>query len=397
VTTPAVCGGIELNGTYYVNGAFVSLAPFQHLSIQALPCAEYGIVGWAVTGEISIVGNEAYLNGSGAITAVFGALVSLLFETVPATCGATLIDGVPYADGTSATLINGRNYTIAPDPCAHYELQQFESSPYVAIENDSIAPDGPSTITAVFVLTPYAVGTTLVGPGCGSVTLEGVVVGTGDVFNLTAGSYPLTESPCSSSEFAGFAVGANLSVAAGRLYVNGSGSLTATFLPILPSVSLGGNSGSYVGGTALFYASVQVLVAASGYTYNWTFGDGTSNLTTANTTTHVFRSTGTFTVSVEVTDPFNHTANATLTVTVVAQPTTNYGATLTTGLVVLGIAAVVLIGVALIARRRAPPSPPDSGAIGSPGTTTTTTFGIPRAPPPRSRPPGGSGPRGPGT
>ncbi len=281
MTTPAACGEIELNGTDYTDGAFVSLAPDQEVPIAALPCADYGVVGWEVTGAIQIVGNEVFLNGSGAITAVFGALVPILFDTVPATCGATLIDGVAYADGSSAILINGRNYSIAPAPCPHYELQSFESSPYVAILNSSIAPDGPSTITAVFVPIPYAVTTTVAGPGCGSVTLEGAPVGTGDLFNLTWGNYSLVESPCSTSTFAGFTVSANLSVAAGRLFVNGSGTVLATFLPILPLVSLGGNTGTFVGGTALFYAAVAVPVAATGYSYFWSFGDGSNNTTGA--------------------------------------------------------------------------------------------------------------------
>ena len=355
VTTPAACGEIELNGADYTDGAFVSLAPDQEVPIAALPCADYGVVGWEVTGAIQIVGNEVFLNGSGAITAVFGALVPILFDTVPATCGATLIDGVAYADGSSAILINGRNYSIAPAPCPHYELQSFESSPYVAILNSSIAPDGPSTITAVFVPIPYAVTTTVAGPGCGSVTLEGAPVGTGDLFNLTWGNYSLVESPCSTSTFAGFTVSANLSVAAGRLFVNGSGTVLATFLPILPLVSLGGNTGTFVGGTALFYAAVAVPVAATGYSYFWSFGDGSNNTTGVNTTTHVFQSTGTFTVSVEVTDPFHHTANATLQVTVVAQPTTSYSASLETTYIVLGVAALILVVVGLLAWRRDPP------------------------------------------
>jgi hypothetical protein len=129
----------------------------------------------------------------------------------------------------------------------------------------------------------------------------------------------------------------------------------ATFLPILPLVSLGGNTGTFVGGTALFYAAVAVPVAATGYTYFWSFGDGTNNTTGVNTTTHVFQSTGTFTVSVEVTDPFHHTANATLQVTVVAQPTTSYSASLETTYIVLGVAALILVVVGLLAWRRDPP------------------------------------------
>jgi hypothetical protein len=381
VTTPSYCGAIELNGTQYGNGAFLSLAPDEVLPIAGLPCDHYGLVGWALTGDIAIVGNVAYLNGSGAITAIFGGLISVIFQTVPATCGATLIDGVAYADDTTATLIDGANYTIAPAPCAHYELDQFESSPYVAIQNGSIAPAGPSTITAVFVPIPYTVTTTVLGPGCGTVSLAGVVVGTGTVVNVSYGSFPLTEVACLTSTFAGYTLSGNLSVAAGQLLVNGSGTLTATFLPVAPSVALGGSAASFVGGTAFFFATVAIPVGTSGYSYLWNFGDGSTNATTGNTTTHVFTSTGTFTVSVQVTDPYHRTANATLVVTVGAQPSTAYGATFTTGLLVLGAAALVLLGVALVARRRAPPPGPPSESAVAESPPALGTAPEPPAPP----------------
>jgi PKD domain-containing protein len=357
VTTPAKCGGIDLGGTVYTNGAFTTLAPGVVLSIAALPCVDYGNVSWAVTGAIAIVGGEAFLNGSGAITAVFGAIVPILFETVPATCGAALIDGVPYADGSTALLINGRSYSIAPAPCAHYELESFESSPYVAILNSTIAPDGPSTITAVFLPIPYAVTTTLAGEGCGTVTLGGALVGSGEVFNLTAGNYTLGETPCPTSEFGGFNVSSNLSVEGGYLFVNGSGTLSASFRPIPPSLTLGGNAAAFVGGTALFYAAVLVPVAPTGYTYDWNFGDGTTNVTGTNTTTHVFDRTGTFTVVVTAIDPFDRAANASLVVTVVAASATNYAGTLGSGLLVLGVAAVALAAIWAVARWRRPPPP----------------------------------------
>ncbi|MCI4372597.1 MAG: PKD domain-containing protein [Thermoplasmata archaeon] len=366
VTTPAKCGEINLGGTDYTNGAFVTLSPNVVLTIQALPCAAYGVVNWSVTGEISIVGGEAFLNGSGAITAIFGALVPILIETVPSTCGATLIDHVPYTDGSSAILINGRTYSILPSPCAHYELQDFESSPYVAILNSTLAPNGPSTITAVYVPIPYSVAATVLGEGCGNVVLDGAPVNSGEQFNLTAGNYTLSATPCPTSTFGGFVVSANLSFAVGHLFVNGSGTLSASFLPILPAVTLGGDPAAFVGGAALFYAEVAVPVSATGYTYDWSFGDGATNSTGANTTTHIYEQTGTFTVTVQVTDPFHHSANATLAVTVVAASTTNYAGPTDAALLALGIAAVALVAVVLLARWRRPPAAPSGEPSAAP-------------------------------
>jgi hypothetical protein len=375
VTEPGDCGAIDLNGNDYANGAFVSLVPGTSASITALPCDGYGNVAWSLSGDIQIVGSTVFLNGSGAITAVFGALVPILIQTVPSNCGSVVIDGGAYTNGATPTLINGRVYSIVGSPCAHYELSTFESSPYVAIQNNSIAPDGPSTITAVFVPIPYTVATTVFGPGCGAVALGGAPANNGTLFNLTAGNYTLTATPCGTSEFTGFNVSANLSIAAGHLFVNGSGTVTATFVPIPPAVSLGGSTDAFVGGTALFYAAVQVPVAASGYTYVWTFGDGATNTTTGNTTTHTYTHVGTYTVAVEVIDPYHHYANATLSVTVAAQSSTNYSGSLTTALVVLGLAAVVLLIVVLVGRRRAPP--PAEAPVETPPTPP---------PPPPERP-----------
>jgi PKD domain len=366
VTEPGKCGAIDLGGAQYVNGAFVSLAPDTNATIEALPCANYGVVGWSLSGNIAIVNGIAYLNGSGAITAVFGALVPILIETVPSTCGAVLIDGGAWTDGSTPTLINGRLYSIVASPCAHYELSAFESSPYVAIANDTIAPDGPSTITALFVPIPYTVTARLLGDGCGSVALGGAPVASGEVFNLTAGNYTFTDVPCATSDFAGYIFTGNLSYAAGHLFVNGSGTVNASFFPVLPTLTLGGSTDDFVGGTALFYAAVLVPLAPNGYTYEWNFGDGTTNTTTGNTSTHAFGATGTYTVSVEVIDPYGHTANASLVVTVVRQSGTSYTGSLTAALVVLGVAALALLLVVLLGRRRAPPAPSEPASTPPP-------------------------------
>ncbi|MCI4364968.1 MAG: PKD domain-containing protein [Thermoplasmata archaeon] len=364
VTEPGRCGAVELGGTDYINGAFVTLSPGTVESIQAIPCPAYGNVAWSVTGAINISGGQVTLNGSGAIIAIFGAIVPILIDTVPATCGSAVIDGVPYTNGGSASLINGRTYTITGAACPHYELAYFESSPYVQIANNTIDPNGPSTVTAVFVPVVYPVAVGIYGLGCGRVDLNGVPTQNGAVVGLAYGNYTLTETPCLTSEFVGFVTGGSVAVGGTHLFVNGSGNLSATFIPIPPVVTLGGTSGDFVGGAALFYAQVAVLVASSGYTYLWNFGDGVFNTSVDNTTTHVYVASGTYTVSVEVIDPFHRSANASLAVTVVAQAKVSYTGALETGALVLGVAALALAVIWLVGRRREPP--PGSGAESEP-------------------------------
>jgi hypothetical protein len=386
---PGCVSDVLLNGTAYGNGAFASFPPDQVVPIAPAPCTGYGFVSWAVTGELAIVNGLAYLNGSGAITMTVGAYATLLFNTIPASCGAILIDGVPYLDNSSASLVDGANYSIAPAPCAHYELEEFESSPYVAIQNGTIAPDGPSTITAVYVEVPYVVRASVVGTGCGTLAIDGTPVGSARTFNLSFGHYPIAEAACLTSAFAGFTIGGtNPSIAAGTLYVNGSGSITASFLPILPSVTLGGSTSGFVGGTTLFYATIAVLQGTSGYTYLWSFGDGSTNTTTGNSTTHVYASAGTYTVAVEVIDPYHHTANATLTVTIVGQPATSYGTGFTTAIVLLVVALAIVALLVGLGRRRPPADAgPDGGAssappaeVGAPEDEAPTTPSTPWTP-----------------
>jgi hypothetical protein len=375
VTAPASCGTVVLGGVPYANGAFVTLAPGTVATIQEVPCANYGVVGWSVSGLITIVGGQAYLNGSGAITAIFGALVPILIDTVPADCGATVIGGVPYANGATATLVEGSNYTITAAPCAHYTLSDFESSPYVQIANDSIAPNGPSTITAVFVPIVYTVRTLISGPGCGTVDLAGAPLRNGGSVGLVAGNYTLSATACPTSTFGGFGTTGGLSVVGDQLAVDAGGNLSASFVPVFPTLTLGGSTAAFVGGTALFYASVAVPVASTGYTYIWGFGDGTVNTTVSNTTTHTFERTGTYTVTVEVIDPFHRSANASTTVDVVPASGANYSGVLETASLVAGVAILAIALVWLVGRRRNPPPP-------RPGAASPPTSAVPDAEPP---------------
>jgi hypothetical protein len=360
LTTPARCGSVLVDGTGYTNGEFTSFAPDSALPIAPLPCGAYGFVGWTLSGLITISNGVAYLNGSGAITAIFGALVTILIDTTPSTCGATVISGVSYLDGSQAVLTEGVTYSIVGVSCDHYVLHDFETSPFVAIANNSFDPDGPSTITAIFVPIVYTVHFEVSGPGCGQVYLSSVPEGNGANVNETAGNYSLTATPCSTSTFAGFtSSGPNLSLAGNLLVVNGNGTMTAQFVPIPPVVTIGGPSGALAGGPALFFASVQVPVAANGYVYTWTFGDGTVNTTTSNTTVHVYASTGTYRVSVEVVDPFHRSANASTTITVVTQSSADYTHLLEIGLLTAGAAAAALVVIWFAGRPRQPPARPE--------------------------------------
>jgi hypothetical protein len=357
LTTPPTCGSILLAGTTFANGGFTSVTPGAVEPIVPLACPNYGFVRFATTGGIAVENGTAYLNGSGSIEAYFGPLVDLIVDTIPADCGAVLFDGAAVTDGNSTALTEGVTYALTAVPCAHYALAEFETSPFVAIQNGSIAPTGPSTITAVFALIPYPVPVATTGAGCGAITVAGVGTPSGSVDHLTFGTYPVVALPCRTSLLVGWVTTGLVSVVGRTLYVNGSGNLTADFDFVPPSVTLAGPNATYVGALVPFYAVVKVPVGASGYLFNWTFGDGTTALSTSNATTHAFAAAGEYTVRVRVTDPEHRVANATLAVTVAGTSSASSSAAVANALLAVGAAAVVLVGVWVATARRRPPAP----------------------------------------
>jgi len=112
-------------------------------------------------------------------------------------------------------------------------------------------------------------------------------------------------------------------------------------------------------------------------TYAWNFGagQGTSALATPS---HTFGSTGTYTITLTVTDAYGEKVTKTLTVTVSQAPSTGFipGTTPTESYILLAVIVLIVVGaiVYLAMRRRGggtsttPPAPWNQGASGTPTT-----------------------------
>ncbi len=379
LTNPSSCGGVNLGGNVFSNGGFTTESPGAVLSISAIPCQNYGFTGYTLSGGIQVVGDTVWLNNSGAIQADFGPLVNLVINTYPATCGSVILGGTTYLDGSEATLITGLTYTIGATACAHYGLISFDSSPYVAIANGTITPTGPSTITAEFAPLQYTVLLETGGSGCGSITINGALEPSGAHLLTPFDQFAVGTQPCVTSSFSGWNVTGNVSVSGSELYVNGSGNLTALFVPTPPTVSIGGASVGYVGTAVEFLAEVPVLVASSGYTYQWTFGDGNIYTNASNATSHTYTSPGVYKITVEVVDPYHRSANASTTITIESTSIASSGITFSSAFLAIGIAAIALVALFLLARRPPPPaSPAPAPTLARPQPSTA----VEPAPPP---------------
>lgn len=345
LTNPTGCGAIDFNGSIYADGGFVSLSPGASESIAAIPCAHYGFIGWGVSGGIQISGPTLWANSSGSVTAHFGPVVSLYINLEPAQCGAVAIAGQTYPNGSTANLIAGPAYTIATAACPHYRVIDYETSPGANVTNGSLSMTTSATLVVVLAPIPYPVSLVLAGPGCGTVGIGPSTYTTGQLIHATAGNYTLAARPCSTSLFAGWNTTGNLSVTGATLVVGGIGELVANFLPIPPQVSISGPGAGYPGVPVLLIAQVAV-VQPGPYQFIWNFGDGTTNVTTSASTSHAYASAGTYTVHLEVIDPFHHIANSSSRVTIIAGGGTTFAQSIP-ALIVIGLTAVVVAGIFL--------------------------------------------------
>lgn len=136
-TLPSSCGGIELGGTNYANGATVEVAEGLPVAIQPISCRGYGFSGWENTSDSIVVNGTLTLLGSAIVTAVFvPAKYALTFLIDPSDCGGVILNGAEYFNNSTILLLTGR-YAVAPTPCAGDYLTAWNSSSGVAITGGS--------------------------------------------------------------------------------------------------------------------------------------------------------------------------------------------------------------------------------------------------------------------
>ena len=353
ITAPTGCGSVVFDGTSYVNSEYSDVLPDTVHTLRASPCPGYGFVNWVVSGGIAIANGLAYVNQSGSIEAVFHPLVGVSFETDPTDCGSIVVDGVPYTNGTSALLPENAVYTIAADPCAHFVLSAWVAGGGATIANGTLVLNATAILDAQFVPALYAVTLTIEPASCGVVTIGAISYTNGSTLNLSAGVYPVAWTLCVGFALVSWATTGGLSLSGTSLAVTGPGNLTEVLGPIPPTVAIAAPTTTASGLATYFSATVGVLVPPYNYTFDWNFGDGTTASTPSNFTSHTYSTPGTYRVSVTVHDPYGRVATAWANVTAVAGASGPSFAIGTTGLLVIGLAAALLVVGLFVALWRA--------------------------------------------
>lgn len=370
LTDPTGCGAIIFNGAPFYNSNFTVVAPGTVATVTPAPCVGYGFLQWVTYGGITILGGTAWLNNSGAIQAIFEPLATLYVYTSPSGCGSVSIANTSYTNGATLTVTEFKSYPVVPLPCAGYGFSNWVNSSGAQLPlGTSVGAQGlflssAAVLTAVYAPVLYRVTVAVTPANCGGVRLNGQSVGNGTVLSLAGGTYTISPQPCTGNHLVRWTPTQNLSVTNTTLWVNGSGTVAALYQPVPPSIAITVPSSAFSGFSVLFGVVVAVPVPPYNYSYSWQFGDGGTTVTPVNFTSHSFASTGSYRVSVVVTDPYGRLANASGTIQVIAPTGTSVSGLSTTAISALAVAIVVVAAVSvvgLLQRRRGGRPPSDEG------------------------------------
>lgn len=357
LTDPTSCGAIIFNGAAFYNSNYTFVPPGTVATLTPAPCAGYGFLSWVAYGQITILGDTAWLNGTGAIQAVFQPLATLYLYTSPTGCGSVSLANTSYASGSAVSLTEFKLYSLAAVPCAGYGFSGWVNTTGAQLPlgtnvgSQSVFLSSSGVLTAIFAPVYFTVIVEVTPANCGGVRVAGQTVGNGTLLSFLAGTYPVTPAPCGGWQLLRWQLTGGVAVANTTLYVNGSGNVTAVYEPIPPVIAISVPADAFIGVAVVLGATVAVPVPPYNYTYAWSFGDGTSASTTVDFTSHKYAATGSYQVSVVVTDPYGRVANASGTVTVVAAATATTSGFSTEALAVIGVAAIVVLAVAVIGLR----------------------------------------------
>jgi hypothetical protein len=372
-TDPAGCGSIEFNGVNYTNSQYTEVPPGLSVGVAPWPCPGFGFVKWLTSGGVSVNGGTANVSAiGGTLLAEFHQLALIRVYTTPGTCGQVVLHGESYSNGASLELPIYAWTTLSEIPCSDYHFSNWVNTTGSLINSTAVYIIGPTLLTAVYSRNTYAVTVLVTPAGCGGLKVGSLTVFNNTTLVLTSGPYRVSAEPCPTFELLGYSTSGNVSVGNGTLAVTGAGSVGVNYGPVPPKLTLFVPSSSYAGISVELTAQIAVpVVPLNGYKYDWNFGDGSSLVTAGNFTNHVYTTTGTYTVSLEVIDPYGRTANGTGTLSVVHQPAVTSSLPLA-GYAVIGLIAFLLfLAVAVALRRRSlarrpPKENPPTGNVQEP-------------------------------
>lgn len=153
VTQPSGCGGIELGGRYYTDGATAYVPEDLPLSLAATPCPYYAFTGWANSSGADLLGPALIEFSSAAeVTAQFVRVIyDLTLQASVGECGSVQVAGTDEPVPSQVSLTEG-NYSFYSTACSGWYNAGVNTTGNVTLNGSTLYVRGNGTLKAHFGL-----------------------------------------------------------------------------------------------------------------------------------------------------------------------------------------------------------------------------------------------------
>jgi len=240
-TSLGTCGGVELGGTLYADGAVVLLQPGTY-PILGVGCYPWVFSSWTLSPGITVAPKGAFngfvtISAAGTIRETWKyvrPLDTITLFTNPVLCGQILLNGTPYSPpgtGSPVQILNDTNYSLGETGCGSYSFSGWTASSNLTILGTNLLLSGNGTLTASYL--PSSSSFTIIfstnPTTCGGILFQGAGYTNGESLAAVAGTYAIAPDPCYHWGFLSWGTsGSSLSIANGELTVTVSGTITET-------------------------------------------------------------------------------------------------------------------------------------------------------------------------
>jgi len=241
LTYPSACGGILWDGVAETEGAVLNVSNHTDHSIAADPCVGSYLIGFLVTGNLTLLGSVVSVNGPGSLEAVYRLGTPQYFVgfiTAPSGCGSVVFNGTPYIDAQYVDVAPNTVVRIGTVACTGYGFVQWVVNGGIQIWGGKAYVNQSGSIEAIFhPLVSILVQTS--PTGCGAVNLSGTLYPNGGTALLPQNAvYSIVAVPCLFNSLSGWVTSTGATIANGTVTLVSAAIITAEFVPAHYTVGL---------------------------------------------------------------------------------------------------------------------------------------------------------------
>ncbi len=241
LTYPSGCGGILWDGVAEVGGALLNVSNHTDHAIASDPCAGSYLIGFLVTGNLTLLGSVVAVNGPGSVEAIYRAGTPQYFVgfiTEPSGCGSIIFNGTAYLDSQYLDVAPNSVVRVGTFACPDYGFVQWVVNGGIQIWAGVAYVNESGSIEAIFhPLVSVLVQTA--PSNCGEVNLSGQIYANGATALLPEDAvYSIAAVPCVHETLSSWIVTTGANISNGSISLIASAIVTAEFAPAFYSVAL---------------------------------------------------------------------------------------------------------------------------------------------------------------